>query len=88
MRRPSPTVRLLLVGLLVPLGACSGGGNGSTGTKHAPSTGTSSGVLSAAVPGIYAHTGVHDLSPAVAVKPVQITTNNGFDATSPMAWAN
>jgi len=28
------------------------------------------------------------LSPAVAVKPVQITTNNGFDATSPMAWAN
>jgi len=29
-----------------------------------------------------------NLSPAVAVKPVQITTNNGFDATSPMAWAN
>jgi hypothetical protein len=26
-------------------------------------------------------------SPVVPVKPVQITTNNNFDATSPMAWA-
>jgi len=26
--------------------------------------------------------------PVVAVKPVQITTNNGFDATSPLAWAD
>jgi hypothetical protein len=24
--------------------------------------------------------------PAVAVKPIQVTTNNGFDATSPIAW--
>jgi hypothetical protein len=27
-------------------------------------------------------------SPTLPTKPVQITTNNGFDATSPMAWAN
>jgi hypothetical protein len=27
-------------------------------------------------------------SPILPTKPVQITTNNGFDATSPMAWAN
>jgi len=27
-------------------------------------------------------------SPVLPTKPVQITTNNGFDATSPMAWAN
>jgi len=27
-------------------------------------------------------------SPLLAVKPVQITTNNGFDATSPLAWAD
>jgi hypothetical protein len=26
-------------------------------------------------------------SPATPVKPVQVTTNSGFDATSPMAWA-
>ena len=26
-------------------------------------------------------------SPAAPVKPVQVTTNNGFDATSPLAWA-
>jgi hypothetical protein len=25
-------------------------------------------------------------SPPQAVKPIQITTNNGFDATSPIAW--
>jgi hypothetical protein len=25
-------------------------------------------------------------SPAAAVKPIQVTTNNGFDATSPMTW--
>jgi hypothetical protein len=25
--------------------------------------------------------------PAPVVKPIQVTTNNGFDATSPMAWA-
>jgi hypothetical protein len=25
-------------------------------------------------------------SPAAPVKPIQVTTNNGFDATSPMAW--
>jgi hypothetical protein len=25
-------------------------------------------------------------TPAAVVKPIQITTNNGFDATSPMAW--
>ena len=27
-------------------------------------------------------------SPVAPVKPIQITTNNGFDATSPIAWAN
>jgi hypothetical protein len=26
-------------------------------------------------------------SPAPVIKPIQITTNNGFDATSPIAWA-
>ena len=25
--------------------------------------------------------------PAVVVKPIQVTTNNGFDATSPLAWS-
>jgi hypothetical protein len=25
-------------------------------------------------------------SPAVVVKPIEVTTNNGFDATSPLAW--
>jgi hypothetical protein len=26
-------------------------------------------------------------APAPVIKPIQITTNNGFDATSPIAWA-
>ena len=26
-------------------------------------------------------------APAVVVRPVQVTTNNGFDATSPLAWS-
>jgi hypothetical protein len=27
-------------------------------------------------------------SPAPIIRPIQVTTNDGFDATSPMAWLN
>ncbi|HEY4409267.1 MAG TPA: hypothetical protein VGO87_05260 [Acidimicrobiia bacterium] len=92
MRRPSITVRLLLVGVLAALPACSRGGSGSKAAdpKHAPSTGTSSGVLSAAVPGVYAHTGVHDLSPAVAGVPTRVyvpnSESNTVDVIDPVTF--
>src|SRR5581483_8710758 len=78
MRRPSPTLRLVLAGALVALAACSSGSasTGSGAKAHAPSTGTSSGVLSPAPGGVYAHTGVHDLSPAVAGVPTRVYVPN------------
>src|SRR6476646_12275896 len=92
MRRPSITVRLLLVGVLAVLPACSKGGSGpkAAAVKHAPSTGTSSGVLSSAVPGVYAHTGVHDLSPAVAGVPTRVyvpnSESNTVDVIDPVTF--
>src|SRR5690242_10997569 len=91
MRRPSITVSLLLVGALGLLPACSkGSGSSSPGPTHAPSTGTSSGVLSAALPGVYAHTGVHDLSPAVAGVPTRVyvpnSESNSVDVIDPVTF--
>jgi YVTN family beta-propeller protein len=83
MRRPLPPAPLALVGLLVALAACSGGGSGAaSGGRHAPSTGTSSGsTLSAAAPGVYAHTGPADLSPAVAGVPTRVYVPNSESNT-------
>jgi YVTN family beta-propeller protein len=91
MRRPSPTARLVLAGFLVALAACSGAGSGSVAGGHAPSTGTSSGsTLSPAAPGVYAHTGPADLSPAVAGVPTRVyvpnSESNTVDVIDPVTF--
>ncbi|HKN40324.1 MAG TPA: YncE family protein [Acidimicrobiia bacterium] len=83
MRRPSPPARLALAGLLVALTACSGGGSGSdpAGGRHAPSTTSSGSTLAPAAPGVYAHTGPTDLSPAVAGVPTRVYVPNSESHT-------
>src|SRR5437868_5668227 len=90
MRRPSPAARLALAGLLVALAACSGGGSGSASGRHAPSTGTSSGSTLSPAPGVYAHTGPADLSPAVAGVPTRVyvpnSESNSVDVIDPVTY--
>src|SRR5205085_10226889 len=86
-----PSTRLALGGLLVALAACSGGGSGPAAGRHAPSTGTSSGsTLSPAAPGVHAHTGPADLSPAVAGVPTRVyvpnSESNTVDVIDPVTF--
>jgi YVTN family beta-propeller protein len=85
MRGPSPGARLAVAGLLVAFAACSGGGSGSdsgAAGRPAASTGTSPGTaLAPAAPGVYAHTGPGDLSPAVAGMPARVYVPNSESNT-------
>ncbi|HEV7864860.1 MAG TPA: hypothetical protein VGR20_19310 [Acidimicrobiia bacterium] len=83
MRRPSPVGRLALVVLLVALTGCSGtGSGGGTAVRHPPSTGASPGrTLPVAAPGVYAHTGPGDLSPAVVGVPTRVYVPNSESNT-------
>jgi YVTN family beta-propeller protein len=84
MRSPSPGARLALAGLLVALAACSGGSGARSGdaSGHSPSTGAASGTaLAPAAPGVYAHTGPGDLSPAVVGVPTRVYVPNSESHT-------
>jgi YVTN family beta-propeller protein len=71
--------RLAVAGLFVILAACAGStsGRGAQG----PSTVTSSGGAVSAAPGVYAHTGPADLSPAVAGVPTRVYVPNSESAS-------
>src|SRR5947209_528724 len=93
MPTPSPTARLVTAGFLLVagLGACSGGSGSDGDAAHAPPTGTSSGsALSPAAPGVYAHTGPADLSPAVAGVPTRVyvpnSESNTVDVIDPVTF--
>ena len=92
MRRSSPTLRLILAGVLVALTGCSrGGGSGDSASagKHSPPTATSWGMLSPAA-GVYVHTGPADLSRAVAGVPTRVyvpnSESNSVDVIDPVTF--
>src|SRR5882757_11097221 len=90
MRHPSLTARLALIGLLVTLPGCSKGGS-SGSARHAPSTGAAAGgTIAPAAPGVYAHTGAADLSPAVAGVPTRVyvpnSESNSVDVIDPTTF--